>query len=624
MNNLKRTLPALLSMLAGRAGINLRIAGDTAYHDKANNLVNIPTGDMNDPRYRVSALGLTVHEGGHARFTDSDDSYKPDAATPPGEAQLRRWVWNALEDIRMEAKVIEDLPGARTYLSETVKIVKEDRGWLREVTPEDGALAALQMYVLCRLRSEVLGQPCMHEAIAAEKALRSFLSDAVFNQITNLMFEVQKTTSTAEVTDLSNRIVDAAKELLEDESKQNAEAPQPDPDSSPDADQDDAQASSGEASDQDEGEGESGAGSSGDDEGDGSDDATANASGGDSDAGDSDSDADGQSAGQDGGDPTAEAGGDTPDASSSDKSAGSGLDPKDVLARLLSGEDTGIDADMGDVLTQVVEDASDDDDYRSMDLDVGESPEIGHGSPAIVPELLRAVGRSSRMLASRLQTALEAQSLPESSFDSFGVDVDVDRVPRLFQGKTDIFVEEEEAVDVNTAVQILVDRSGSMNGPEIETAMEAAAATALAIDRIPDSTVSVAAFPGHQSTLMMQCDFDEPVRPSLARFLPRAGGGTPTAEALYLTGMRMANRHEQRKLIIVITDGQPNAPKDTEHAIKMLRNAGVEVVGVGIGPCGTDAVEDLFTPYGVGIESVNDLPRVLFGILRRSFIRQAA
>ena len=660
--DLRRSLPFLLSMLAGRSGIKLTIGGDSAFHDPINSRVNIPAGDVNDPRYAVSAIGLTVHEGGHARFTQRADSYQPDASTPTGEAKLRRWIWNALEDIRMESCVIDDLPGARTYLSETVKVVKEDRGWLRVVTQEDGALAALQMYVLCRLRAEVLEQPCLNEAVAAEKALRHFVSDEVFDRITERMFEVCKADSTGAVTVLSNHIVDEVLDILSQPQAQDVQQDQVGSDSpTEEGDESDAtegasaqpSTNSSDVSDDQPSVNES---STGDNDTDGdskeaSNGGAANSDG--SDAGDDTSDANGSGSsepgsndGEDSSDIGAGADGDAdPDvdvgtadgkagqqdgASSSDSSsdssggstAGTGLAGQEVIKQLVSGDDTGIEADLGDVLAEAVKQLADRS-QRGMQLDLSQPPQIADARPEMVPGLLAAVGRSSRLLSSRLQTALEAQSICEITHDAIGTDVDVERITHIFQGKTDVFRDEEDEPEVNSAVQILIDSSGSMLD-DIDTANQAAAAAALAIDRIADCSVSVAAYPAKDSVLEVCSDFGESVRRTLPRFGVVASGGTPTAEAMHLCALRLATRHEQRKLLIVITDGQPSSVPATESAIKMLRNAGVEVVGIGIGGQGSAAVGRLFAPSAVGIDTVDDLPTELFGVLRRNFVRLAA
>ena len=57
-------------------------------------------------------------------------------------------------------------------------------------------------------------------------------------------------------------------------------------------------------------------------------------------------------------------------------------------------------------------------------------------------------------------------------------------------------------------------------------------------------------------------------------------GGTPTHQAMMTEGLRLKKRPEDRKVMIIITDGQPNSIKRTQQAKQIMAKWGIEVVGL--------------------------------------------
>jgi len=60
----------------------------------------------------------------------------------------------------------------------------------------------------------------------------------------------------------------------------------------------------------------------------------------------------------------------------------------------------------------------------------------------------------------------------------------------------------------------------------------------------------------------------------------KAGGGTPTHQAMMAEGLRLRKRTEDRKVMIIITDGAPNSIKRTQQAKKIMAKWGIEVIGL--------------------------------------------
>jgi cobaltochelatase CobT len=94
-------------------------------------------------------------------------------------------------------------------------------------------------------------------------------------------------------------------------------------------------------------------------------------------------------------------------------------------------------------------------------------------------------------------------------------------------------------------------------------------------------------------------------------------------ESVLVAAMRLRSRKEARKIMIVLSDGQPACgglrPALRHHlkrAVKEITQMGITVVGIGIQ---TDAVKDYY-PKSVVINEVAELPGVVMGQLRQLLI----
>jgi nitric oxide reductase activation protein len=94
-------------------------------------------------------------------------------------------------------------------------------------------------------------------------------------------------------------------------------------------------------------------------------------------------------------------------------------------------------------------------------------------------------------------------------------------------------------------------------------------------------------------------------------------GNTPLGEALWWVLQRLVQRREERKLVIVLTDGVPDDPAAAKEAIAAARQVGVEVYGIGID---TRHLEDLMPGASVAIDTLADLPTALFGLVGRAVL----
>ena len=180
---------------------------------------------------------------------------------------------------------------------------------------------------------------------------------------------------------------------------------------------------------------------------------------------------------------------------------------------------------------------------------------------------------------------------------------------------------EVTGLKTDTAVQILVDRSGSMGSSRgrgksgaprpIEVARASCYATALALKQVPGVMVAAAAFPGSQeSEVIVMTQFEERVDRQAVRFASlEASGGTPMAEAMLWGAARLLEQRQPRRILLVTTDGAYDEALGQAMAAR-LQMAGIEPLGIGI-HCD---VSHLFA-RSRQIATIADLPQAMFEVL---------
>jgi Mg-chelatase subunit ChlD len=257
-------------------------------------------------------------------------------------------------------------------------------------------------------------------------------------------------------------------------------------------------------------------------------------------------------------------------------------------------------------------------DDEAMDAAAAEATGAGSGKRADVPlygpiNPIKAQ-QVSAGLRRRMKTLIEAsRRLPIKVRDE-GHEISERHLVHIAVGDPRVFAHRAPHRAVNTAIVVLVDRSGSMEGAPIMVANEAAYAVALSLSSIREAKCAVLAFPAHAGAAVLKPFDRQVVRPQ--DFACSAGGGTPLKEALYRSAAMLVRRREERKILIVATDGQPDDPDGAKLALRMLTHHGVECVGVGI-RC--NAVTGLFQEATV-IQALEDLPAALFGLLQRRLV----
>jgi hypothetical protein len=145
-----------------------------------------------------------------------------------------------------------------------------------------------------------------------------------------------------------------------------------------------------------------------------------------------------------------------------------------------------------------------------------------------------------------------------------------------------VFTAHQERKQENTAIQLLLDSSGSMKGPTMSLASNSAYAAATCIEMMKGVICGVGAFPGADNSILEVKAFG--VKPDLRKFFAvYASGGTPMAEAVLWGGQQLSLRRENRKMIILFTDGAPDRVPEVREAIKKVKKYGIELYVVAMG-----------------------------------------
>jgi nitric oxide reductase activation protein len=256
------------------------------------------------------------------------------------------------------------------------------------------------------------------------------------------------------------------------------------------------------------------------------------------------------------------------------------------------------------------------------------------GDPQVGQALLTKVKAESRKLTARLHGLVQASRLDRDRTVRRGRKLDGKRLHRAAVGDDRIFSRKAERVAVDTAIHLLVDLSGSMNKPVgaqeafdglpetrlYHRALEASLALALAFDGIVGVSTAVTAFPGitgQADRLTRVVDHPCQSRVRAGAFVQSPRGNTPMAQAMWYAAADLALRRESRRVMMVLTDGDPDNLDAVQDLVRLCRDAQIEVIGVGI----AIDISHLF-PVSIRVDAISDLKSALFGTAERLLMQR--
>jgi hypothetical protein len=564
---LQRALPVVAGMIADRTGIEVKTAAGACTDGKVIYLPALPLNLSEDDF--VTAIGYIYHEAGHILDTDF--------SVPLGVG-LERAIINSLEDIRIEKQRMIRSPGARRYLGRLVEILtqrslegRNDGFWLVPADDTVPTSAVFQAFLLYKLRHDVLGQEGIKPLVDTAEAAMARFPTAMRTRLEALMFEVEQCENTADVSDLAHEIIRMIKEEQEKEQEreEQQQQQQQDKQSADSSDDDDGQSGAGSSAQDDSSTDDGGQSGAGDDEGDDSQDGKQqqSAEGGQGDSGVS-----------------ADAG--LPEDDAVSDQTGNGTGGSNMLKELLGMSDDDVMETLDDMLQNSLNQAA------NQAARSGRVVSTANVHPLRLPNKQADTSRIKGAInAIRVRTMAWLSSAAECDTQVVHVGKQLDYT-RLHQARFGgpVFTRVEEGIDLNAEISILVDRSGSMES-RIQLAGESALATLLAYD-IQGIHTQVAAFPvsGYVNGNVDDCGVAIVKRWNESpRFLGgrvqslTTDGTTPMAEAIFWATCDLLKRDEALRILLVVTDGDPDEFEATREVIDLARKSGVQVLGLGIG-----------------------------------------
>jgi cobaltochelatase CobT len=506
------------------------------------------------PLGRMLCTGLVMHETAHMNHTTT--------AKPSG---MHGEMTNIIEDIRIEALTIAERPGTRFNLDAVTKHYV-DKG---ELAPEN-LNHALCGKVMAYGRGRLL---CQISMLPIEAACNEMIEDAFsglfIDELEKIIKHIPKLKNTDQTIAMAGKIVDL---ILHPPTP-----PQPPP--QPQNSQTDKQKDSDENDDgtpQEAAEKPNG-GNEGDSEGEGNKEPS-----------------------QDAAEPKQPGG----------KGAG-GKPTKEELEELVN-EESGY----GD-LSKLV--------HEEMD-DLARS---GHGAP-LLPDLgqyqkrsklneVEAISASSRMRA-KMIGLLESVKRKPTSFGLNGKKIVPSQLVKMAtSGEAKIFSKKTEQFAANTAVVILCDYSGSMWGEREMVAKPATFALHTSLYGLRDVVCCSLGFQGdirNGQDVAVLVGFER--KPTSEMFNQKCDNGTPLAEGLWAARALLLERREPRKILLVLTDGEPNEFEPTRQAVKAIEAAGIDLAAIGIQ---SSAAKHYFS-NSCEVDNLAELPAKLFSVMDAMLIKR--
>lgn len=280
-------------------------------------------------------------------------------------------------------------------------------------------------------------------------------------------------------------------------------------------------------------------------------------------------------------------------------------------------------ADVGDALKDALKEAAGKQSQQGGQLRV--AVESGRLTQPLGAQAIDDSRQATTALRTRLQALMQAVRIMRNHSGYAGL-LDTRKLHTLAVGNAKVFLRRGERMGVNTAVHILLDASGSMNGAAMTLASQACFAVASALHGIKCVSIGVTAFPGekvpdtpehrgHWNTVTPLLRHHEKQH---TVFAVNAHGGTLMDAALWWALQQMTPLPEPRKIVLLITDGSPDSTDLALKAIEAVESFGIEVYGIGIADA---SIRNLLPPKDCRvINGIHELAPSMFEILQKALL----
>lgn len=308
------------------------------------------------------------------------------------------------------------------------------------------------------------------------------------------------------------------------------------------------------------------------------------------------------------------------------------------------------------------------DTFRVFTRDYDELVDIKVGSNVDVSLIDKAVAKATGALQKDMRRIIAARTQSKRIPGKRSGKLHGPNLHRVMSGDDRVFFRREEAPELDTAVSLVIDCSGSMRGERMKLATETAYAVGSVLNKLGVSFESLG-FTDNMGDPRTQTDeykreLEEahnmlPVTRAYALSMPKfktfderwngevqrrfasvyqTGNGfdygyTPEGCGVEFAARRLLQRPEKRKLMLVMTDGEPSGDiyygKNGSHqqygmyerqsvdVMKSVTAAGIDLVGIGIQHAGVS------TAYSdnIVIRNLSEMPGQLLVILKKFMVK---
>lgn len=225
------------------------------------------------------------------------------------------------------------------------------------------------------------------------------------------------------------------------------------------------------------------------------------------------------------------------------------------------------------------------------------------------------IRKAESALRIRIQCLLQARAIKNERIGRQGR-LEPRRLSRMKCGDLKIFRSGVKKEGMNTAVHLLLDCSGSMR-KKMQLTTKVCGALVKALDSVEGINVGVTAFPARTDDQSGEWNGVYPVvvhgANAHSEFSTSARGGTPMGEAIWWVLQKMVLITEDRKIVLIITDGYPDSKENVRAALKAGKELGCEIYGLGVEFSG---ITDLFQADSCYVEDISELPPAIFQLLK--------
>ncbi|UQZ88027.1 hypothetical protein C4J81_01855 [Deltaproteobacteria bacterium Smac51] len=291
-----------------------------------------------------------------------------------------------------------------------------------------------------------------------------------------------------------------------------------------------------------------------------------------------------------------------------------------AIESLLSLSKPELPQDFGSVIGTILTESKPENPCEALKVAQVATRETGLLPPSALEESRAATLAMRRRLQSLIQSLVIKKVNPGRSGR-----LDAGALHKLYVGDRKIFRRSGVRVGLDTAIHLLIDASGSMRC-QIDLVSMAAYSLCRSLSEARGINIGASIFPGNfipgRNGNPKSWDTISPVlrhgETLHQRFQLEAAGGTPMGEAIWWAMQQMAPLRQSRKIIFILTDGEPDFIPNTKAAIAEAHRIGFELYGLGMG---CESIKELLPGRSTVIHNLSQLPQCLFHLMGQAIVR---